>query len=251
MAIPLALQLYSVREQCAQDFPGTVKTVAEMGYRGVELAGLHGMAPADVAKMLADNGLELSSQHGKPPTAETLDECVAEQKALGCPLLVSGVGPDDMKTADAVRAAAERFETAAQLLKPHGIEVGYHNHWWEFELKIDGRPAHDLFMKLAPSVFAELDVYWCAFGGCDSVATVRQLGSRATLLHIKDGPLPEKMPHTAVGAGNLPMQPIIGAADPADVKWLIVELDSCATDMVEACRQSAQYLTGNGLAAGK
>ena len=251
MAIPLALQLYSVREQCAQDFPGTVKTVADMGYRGVELAGLHGMAPADVAKMIADNGLELSSQHGAPPTAETIDQCVEDNQTLGNRLLVSGVGPDDMKTADAVRRVAERFQTAAGLLEPHGIEIGYHNHWWEFEQKIDGRPAHDLLMEAAPSLFAQVDVYWTAFGGGDPVEVVRRLGARAKLLHIKDGLLPEKMPHTAVGAGNLPMAPIVAAADPANVKWLIVELDSCATDMVEACRQSCQYLVGNGLAAGK
>jgi len=81
-------------------------------------------------------------------------------------------------------------------------------------------------------------------------AVVRQYAKRIPCLHIKDGPLVQGKPHTAVGKGKMKMAPIIAAADPKVLEWLIVELDECATDMMQAVRDSYAYLTGEGLAEG-
>jgi sugar phosphate isomerase/epimerase len=74
--------------------------------------------------------------------------------------------------------------------------------------------------------------------------------ARLPILHIKDGMLEKDGPMTAVGSGKLDMPAIIGAADPTVLEWLVVELDRCATDMMEAVRQSYAYLTAQGLATG-
>lgn len=248
MAKPLAIQLYTVREACAADFPGTLKTIADIGYKGVEFAGLHGMAAREVKALIDDLGLQVAASHGPLVTTENINQVVDTELTLGNRRLVSGRGPDDFKTADACARTAEMFAQAAELLAPHGIDLGYHNHWWEFT-SIDGKWGYDLmFEQTSPKVFAEIDVYWVATGKADPAGIVKQFGKRAPLLHIKDGPAVQGEPHTAVGSGTLDMPAIIGAGTAAE--WLIVELDACATDMMEAVRQSYRYLTSEDLASG-
>ena len=248
---PIALQLYTVRELCAQDFAGTVKQVAEIGYQGVELAGLHGMAPKDFRALADDLGLKVCSAHMAMPTNENAAQLLDEAKALGNPLIISGVGPDNCKTVDLCRQAAETFLAATEALKGSGVSFGFHNHWWEFQ-KVEGQLPHDILMAGAPDAFPEIDVYWCQYGGCDAAEQVARKKGRAPVLHIKDGPLvpDQPQPHTAVGKGKMNMPAVIAAADPNVLKWLIVELDSCATDMMQAVIDSYQYMTENGLAAG-
>ncbi len=109
---------------------------------------------------------------------------------------------------------------------------------------------YDILLAEAPGIFSELDVYWCAYAKANPVEIVSKYKSRLPFLHIKDGTLKEGEAHTAVGAGALDMPGIIGAADPNVLKWLIVELDSCATDMLTAVKESYTYLTSKGLAEG-
>jgi sugar phosphate isomerase/epimerase len=246
---PIALQLYSVREYASQDFPGTLRKVAEMGYKGVETAGLHGHDADEIRFIVNDLGMEVCSCHGPLPVPETVQQIVDEASSLGSRFWVSGFGPNDFDSMEKVTNVAEKFEKASQLLKEQGITFAFHNHWWELH-EIDGKRIYDVLMDLAPSIMSELDVYWTAYGKSDPVQVIREYGSRLPLLHIKDGPLEENQPHTAVGSGKLDIPAIIGAADPEVTQWLIVELDHCATDMMEAVQQSYAYLTSNGLAAG-
>lgn len=97
----------------------------------------------------------------------------------------------------------------------------------------------------------QLDVYWaCNFGKVDVPKLLKKHPKRFPLLHVKDGPLVEKEPHTAVGSGKMDIPACVQAADPSVLRWLIVELDDCATDMMQAVRDSYTYLTGEGLAEG-
>jgi sugar phosphate isomerase/epimerase len=157
-----------------------------------------------------------------------------------------------VKTLDGIRATAARFQAAAEAMAPHGITFAFHNHWWEF-LKVGDVVPYDMIMELAPAACSELDVYWAAFGGGDPAAELKKKGSRIPLLHVKDGPLTGDPPdpHTAVGHGKLDMPAIISAADPNVLEWLIVELDFCATDMMQAVVDSYTYLTSKGLGSGR
>jgi len=246
---PIALQLYTLREECQRDFPGTLRRVAEIGYKGVEFAGLHGMSAREVAKLVADLGLQVASSHVGLPTEHNVEQLIEEQQTLGSKYIVTGLGPDDFATVDLCKSSAARFQKAAKLLEGSGLVLGVHNHWWEFEPK-DGQLPYDILMAEAPDVVSELDIYWAATGGSDPAKVVAANKRRIPLLHVKDGPLVKGEPHTAVGSGKLDIPGIIHAADPMVLKWLIVELDACATDMVEAVAQSYRYLTVNGLAEG-
>jgi hypothetical protein len=74
---------------------------------------------------------------------------------------------------------------------------------------------------------------------------VKRHAKRAPLLHVKDRPM------VAVGSGKMHFPTVIGAADAKVLQWLVVELDECATDMLQAVRASCDWLVGRGLASGR
>ena len=243
---PVSVQLYSVREEAKHDFPGVLKKIAAAGYVGVEPAGLHGMTPRDVRKVLDDLGLQISSIHGPLPTPANVNEIVDTAGALGYTLHIAGYGPDQFATEAGTRKAADDFQRAAELLQPHGLRFGFHNHWWEFDKKFGGKTPYQILLECAPAAFSELDTYWCAVGGGDPAREVRENGKRLPVLHIKDGPLDRNADMTAVGDGKMDWKSVIGAADEQTLQWLVVELDRCATDMMEAVAKSARYLASAG-----
>ena len=61
--LPVAVQVYSVRDDAARDFKGTMQKLKDMGYEGVELAGLYDMKPAEVKAILEEVGLVPLSAH--------------------------------------------------------------------------------------------------------------------------------------------------------------------------------------------
>lgn len=250
MSKPIAAQLYSVRRQCAEDFAGALKQVADIGYAGVEMASLP--VPAEeAARVISGLGLQVCSAHTSFPTDENVESVVETQKTLGNTTIISGFRPADFESEAAVRRSAEIAQHAAALAKQHGMRVGIHNHYWEFRSKLNGRCGFDLLMELTPDAFPQLDVFWANHGGADSVEVVTQYKHRIRSLHIKDGPLDKGMPMTAIGKGDMDIPPIVQAADPNVLEWLIVELDECATDMVEALKDSFDYLVSTGLGHGR
>ena len=250
MKRPISVQLYSLRSRAATDFAGVLKDVADIGYKGVEPAGLQGKTAKEVRKMVDDLGLVVSSAHIGIPTKENLNEIVDTAKTLGYEYVISGLGGDHFKTLDTIKESAASFQAAAELLKPHGLQMGYHNHWWEFDL-VEGRYGYTLFLDACPDVFSELDVYWaCNFNRVDVPAIVKAHKKQIKLLHIKDGPLVQGQPHTAVGQGRMNIPAIVKAAG-KDTAWLVVELDECATDMTQAVRDSFNYLKKSRLGSGR
>ena len=261
--IPISLQLYSLRKEAAKDFPAVLKSVADMGYVGVEFAGYHGMAPADIKTILDELGLVASSTHGGFPDEGNVGRTVEEAKLFGYTRHIAGFGPDDCATLETTLAAAARAQAAAELLEGTGVTFGLHNHWWEFDkdfdpsrasgsfkMPNDGKSPHEVLMEKAPDVFAEVDTYWVAVGGGDAADVVEKLGARAPVLHIKDGPMVKDKAMTAVGAGKMDWEAVIDAASDS-TEWLVVELDSCDTDMTEAVAESCRYLTSKGCARGR
>jgi sugar phosphate isomerase/epimerase len=247
---PISLQLYSLREEAKQDHIAVLKSVAEMGYKGVEPAGLYGMEPAEFRKVVEDLGMVVSSSHGPWPTPDSLNEAVDVVSALGADIVVCGYGPDQFKDLDTVKETAAKTNEMVEGLKGTGIDLALHNHYWEFD-QLGGRLIYDIFMELVPGVKCEIDTYWAAnFGANDPAEQVAKYKDRSPLLHIKDGPLVKDQSHTAVGAGKIDVPAVIAAADEDVLQWVVVELDNCDTDMTQAVAESCAYLVANGLAEG-
>ena len=246
---PISVQLYSLREESKTDFPGVLKRLAEIGYVGVEPAGFYGMTPAEFKQRVDDLGLVVSSTHSPWATPDNVQEVVDTLGILDTRFVAAGKGPDEFKDLDAIRRTAEQFESIRSALAPHGITLTIHNHAWEYEL-LDGRMKIDWLLDFAPELQFELDTYWAAnFGANDPAQQVRRFADRCPLLHIKDGPLVKDQPMVAVGSGRMNMKEVIAAANDT-TKWLVVELDRSATDMMTCVADSYTYLTSEGLARG-
>lgn len=248
---PIAVQLYSLREEAKSDFPAVLERVAAIGYRGVEPFNFYGMTPPEFRRRVEDLGMSVCSSHAPWANRSEIGEVIEVVTALGLGRAPGGFGPDDFKDLDAVKRTADTANALIEQLKPAGLELFLHNHWWEFQ-ELDGAPAYYHFERLCPEVKFELDTYWAAnFGARDPAAEVAHFKTRAPLLHIKDGPLEQGKAHVALGQGRVDVASVVQAADDDVLEWLIVELDACDTDMFDAVEASYRYLTENGLAEGR
>jgi sugar phosphate isomerase/epimerase len=251
MTPPIALQLYSVRDVIAKsDYETVVRQVAKIGYAGVETAGFPGTTPQAAGKLFKELGLQVSSIHKFPiPTPADKQEILDILGALDTKNYVSGGNREDFITIESTRLTCEKINAATAMLAPYGIKFHVHNHWYEY-LKLGEKYAYEYMLDfLIPDVFFQIDTYWVQAAGVDPVKVVKKMGKRAPLLHIKDGPAQQKVAQTAVGEGVLDF-PAIAKAAAGHTVWMIVEVDSCATDMIEAVRKSFEYLTSKGLARG-
>lgn len=250
MAAPIGIQLYTVREALNEDFVDTVTKIAEMGYAGVETAGFPGTTAADAKKLFDDLGLQVLAAHTSFPRTDDKNKLFDEMGALGTKRMINAaLPPDKYATIDGIKEICEMLNQANADVKAHGMSFGVHNHWWEFELVQGKYPYHIWLDELDNDIFFEVDTYWAQTAGLDAAGVVLEMGNRAPLLHIKDGPATQAGDMVAVGQGIMDVPGVI-AAGVDNTEWLVVELDRCTTDMLTAVSESYAYLVGEGLARG-
>lgn len=232
-----------------RDWAGTLSRIADTGYLGVETAGFEAATPVALKQRCGDLGLTIVAAHSPLPLGRDQEKVLDNVAVLECSRLVlGGTGHDKFNTVDDIRRQAALFNQAYEAAANSGLELGLHNHWWEFG-QVDGRLAFDrLDEDLDASIFFEIDTYWASAAGVDPVALLERLGERAPLLHLKDGPLNLEAPHVALGLGAMDLRAVVAAGHLAD--WLIVELDHCATNMFDAVADSYRFLTESGLGRG-
>jgi sugar phosphate isomerase/epimerase len=253
MPKPIGVQLYTVREALANDFEGVVRRIADMEYIGVEPFGgaFTKVTAQDAAKLFRELGLEVLGTHAGLPLDDKKSEVLDLLAALGTKrLILPWLPPEEFETVDKIKRNCERMNEANATLRANGQTLLYHNHWQEFG-RVDGHYAYQIMMEnLEPSVEFEIDTYWAKVAGRDPADLIKELGARAPLLHIKDGPAVRGESMVALGDGVIDIPAIVEAAEDS-AEWIIVELDECATDMMTAVEKSYWYLTSKGLARGK
>lgn len=250
MAPPLGLQLYTVREELKGNAEDVIRKIAEIGYAGVETAGLPGMTLDQTASLFAELNLKVPSIHSAMPVGDDKQEVLETADALGASWLVAGLRPADFETEDLIKQSCEKFNEASRSARDAGKAFAIHNHYWEFEA-IGNRRVYEVMLDyLDPDVLFEFDTYWAQVGGTDPAEALQKIASRSPLLHIKDGPATREASMQAIGEGVLDWQAIADASG-SQGEWWIVELDRCDTDMMEAVEKSHAYLTSEGFASGQ
>lgn len=246
---PISIQLYTVREQMKDgNHLAVLKQIADIGYKGVEGSGF-GLSPKEWRKVVEDLGMVNSSTWGNP-TPETVNAFIDEAHELGVKHTVCGFWTQDFESMDALKRTADKLNSVLPAIKAAGLTLSTHNHWQEFEI-LEGRLVVEHLLELCPDLTLEIDVYWSSnFGANKPEEMVAKFGSRAPLLHIKDGPQVRDEPMTAVGSGTVNLPTVFAAVDEKVTDWYIVELDHCATDMLEAVAESYRWLTEKGYASG-
>jgi sugar phosphate isomerase/epimerase len=248
---PIALQLYSVREQIVPEFDKTVRRVADIGYAGVEGAGEYGESPRAAANLFRELGLSVTSMHPQPSLFEHTAQAIADAQTLGTNRIVCPwADPERFATTADIRILCDELNRVNRDIRAAGLELHYHNHWQECA-EVEGKLAYRHMLDfLDPNIGFELDVYWAQTAGLDPAALVRELGKRAPLIHLKDGPATMDAAQTALGEGVVNIPAVLDAGR-GTTEWWIVELDRCDTDMLEAVEKSLAYLADRGLANGK
>lgn len=270
MSISVAIQLYSLRNEMAKDFIGTLKKVKEMGYAGVEFAGLHGKDASDINEVLNEIGLIPVSAHVPLEEMLTAPEKTMETyrnigvKYIAIPYLAVEKRPEAgnfAKTLSDMRFVCEKA-------KAHGITMLYHNHDFEFDV-VDGEYYLDTIYKTIPAdlLQTEIDTCWVNVAGEDPAAYVTKYKGRAPIVHLKDFWMKSRenkenlyeligiesngksnskdgFSFRPLGYGVQDIPAILNAAEDAGAAWVVVEQDKPAegqTEM-ESAELSRNYL---------
>lgn len=240
---PIAVQLYSVRDALQTNFAGTLRRLQQIGYTGVEFAGVYGDSPQGAAALCAELGLTITSAHLGLPRGESINQVVETAQALGINTIVCAwMPPERFRTEASVRAVSDELNEAAEIAAEHGLRFAYHNHDFEFHTFPDIGVAHEWMRDhTSHTVMFELDSYWTRVAGQDPAATLRELGGRVPLVHLKDGDGLSDGKLLPVGTGVMDIPAVLAAAHPSAA--LIVELDHVDGDMFAALEESYQHVS--------
>lgn len=265
-SLPLGLQLYSVREQIAKDYEGTLQQVAAAGYKEVEAAGYFGHSASQVKQAMDKAGLRCVSAHYPLSQLQPgLDEVLAFTKELGVEFIICS--SPSMSPARAAKSSAdfknvaaninledwkwnaEQFNHIGEKVKAAGMQFGYHNHTMEFREEKGVVPFEELLRLTDPkNVTIEMDCGWVAVAGRDPVDYLKRYPTRISLLHVKDfklnGPATvlNPPPSTELGRGTIDYHKIFAAAKNANIRHYFVEQEEFDMPPFEALKIDADYM---------
>ena len=266
MALPVAVQIFSVRENAKEDLRGTLEKIKEMGYDGVEFAGLYGNSPADIKAMCDEIGLVPISAH--VPYLDMMGAprgILKKYQEIGCkyvvvPYLTEDYRPEGGNFGEVI----ENVKMLGKVAKEMGMQMLYHNHDFEF-VKIDGKYALDLLYEEVPAEYlqTELDTCWVNIGGEVPAEYIMKYAGRAPVVHLKDfygeksenmyeligiksdkPQRPSNFEFRPVGSGLQNFPAILEAAEKAGASWVVVEQDKPSMDLtpLECIQKSREYL---------
>lgn len=266
MALPVAVQLYSIRDEVAKDMKAALIKVKEMGYEGVEFAGLFDNKPEDIKAWCAEIGLNPISAH-VPIDALVADTegTVKDYATIGVkyiviPYVIEERRPGGEKFAETL----EDMKKIGAVCNKYGITQLYHNHDFEF-VTLDGKYGLDVIYDTVPAELlkTEIDTCWANVGGENPAKYVKKYTGRAPVVHLKDfaGEKSEDMyeligiekkapkrpgnfEFRPVGFGNQNIPDILDASVSAGAGWVVVEQDqpSMGKTPLECVKLSRDYL---------
>lgn len=254
----VGIQLYTVMNNMETDPYGTLKRLAEIGYKDLESAssrkgGYYGLTPKEFAAKAKEFGLNWRAHHvtGAPPklppgvspplTADgkpvpprlnlrdNYNEAVDQAAEGGVKYLVCSSTPLD--TLDEIKSAIETFNKTGEACKKAGIGFAFHNHWREFD-RIEGKIPYDMFLSevSADLMKLELDLGWATKSGVDPLELFKKHPGRFALWHVKDLHRVTQKP-VEVGTGYVDLKRVFEAADAAGLEYYFVEQDAAPQPM--------------------
>jgi sugar phosphate isomerase/epimerase len=244
-AVPVGLELYSVREALKQDPEGTVRAVAQMGYQCVEFyAPYYDWTEAQakqMRKLLDDLGIRCYSTHNDADyfTADKIGHARDLNLILGTKYVV--LAWTDPKTGlDGWKAVADTLNTADETLQASGLHSGYHNHQAEWKAVDGQRPMEIIAKNTKPSIMLQLDVGTCLEGGADPVTWIRANPGRIRSIHCKDwSPAPDKGYKVLIGEGSADWKGIFPALESVGgIEYYLVEQEGSQFSELETARKS-------------
>ncbi|MGE0883315.1 MAG: sugar phosphate isomerase/epimerase family protein [Blastocatellales bacterium] len=241
----IGVQLYTVRSEMAKDFDGSLKKIAELGFKQVEFAGYYNRTPQQVKALLDQLGLEAPSAHVPLNDLRSkLPQAIEAAKTIGhryivCPWLA----PEDRKTMDQYKELAATLNKAGEASKKAGIQLAYHNHDFEF-MTMDGKLPYDILLGETDKnlVKMELDLYWVAKAKQNALSWMTKNPGRFVAFHVKDMDATPRQFFAEVGRGTINFKEIFAQSKKAGVDLFIVEQDQCPGSPFDSLKISIDYL---------
>ncbi|MCS7459317.1 sugar phosphate isomerase/epimerase [Paenibacillus doosanensis] len=248
----IGLQLFTLRDDMASDFTGTLRKVAELGYEGVEFAGYGGLSAEEMKQLLDELNLKPIGAHVSLQNMRAdLDKEIDYLLAIGAEYLICPyVAAEEREDAEAWKSLFGFLGQAARRANEKGLKFAYHNHAFEFELKIGDQYVFDALYASAPEhILVEMDAGWVQYAGLDTLQYIADYAGRLPLLHLKDfkGMINNQINTVELGQGEINLPSTIQAGSDAGVEWLIVEQDRCQNPPLESVATSLKWLQTNYL----
>ena len=265
MALPVAVQLYTLREEMKVDMRATLEKVKALGYEGVEFAGLFGKTGEEVRDMCQEIGLVPLSAH--VPYVDMVEDITILEtyKTIGCKYVVVPYLKEEHRPGtDAFAEVIENIKKIGAAANELGLTLLYHNHDFEF-IKLDGKYALDILYEEVNATLlqTELDTCWVNVGGEVPADYIKKYAGRCPIVHLKDfyGEKSEDMyeligleatapkrpgnfEFRPVGSGVQDFPAILKASEESGATWVVVEQDKATMGLtpIESVEKSREYL---------
>ena len=265
---PIAIQLYSVRDDAERDIEATLTALKEYGYEGVEFAGLYGKTPEEMKALVEKIGLTPISAHvALPDLLRDTAGVINTYKTVGCKhIVIPWLGEDDRPGGANYLATREAIVKIGEAAHDAGMSLSYHNHEFDFVLLESGETGFDNLYDTTPAELLkmQMDTCWVSVAGQDPIHYLDKYANRCPLLHLKDyvgqksnnmyeligieskpkETVKQEFEFRPVGYGVQNFAPIIEKAEKSGVEWFIVEQDypSMNKSRMECAKLSITYL---------
>jgi sugar phosphate isomerase/epimerase len=239
------VQLYSVRNVCEKDFPGTLKALKAMGYEGVQCGGFFGRTAKELNALFKDHGLAaagMQMQADKILKPENLSASLDFARELGAPYLF--IPHFDAKTVDGWKRFAEQLSAAAEAFKKAGLRLGYHNHQHEFRDTFDGKCKWEiLFDNASSDVCQQMDLGHCMLAGEDPSYWLKKYPNRNPSVHVKAASTTTGV----IGADGADWDKAFEACEADITEWYVVEAE-VRPDTLDDVRGCIDFMKRSGRA---
>lgn len=240
-----AAQLYTLRNELEQDFPGTLRELKKMGWAGVQISGLRGCSAEEIAAVLNETGLATAGMHvGFDAVKNDLGTVLEQAKLFRTRDIVVPFLAEQLRSEEGYRGVRAELNEIAGKLAPLGYRLSYHNHAFEFETTIDGQSALEYLLEPSAEnrILAEIDVYWAKKGGRDPLTFIQPYANRMPIIHLKDMTNDERQTFAEVGTGVIDFAPILAWGERNGVEWYAVEQDVCPGKPLDSLAISLENL---------
>lgn len=244
--MPLGFQIWTVREMLLKDFPGTLKTIAGMGYQSVEMCSPPGygfkplmrLTAKEMKTIIDDAGLTLTSTHYTPDEFRvSLGERIRFAQESGQKqMILSSFGLPRTATLDDWKKAADELNTFGEKTKKEGVQMGFHNHHTEFE-KLEGKLIYDVLMETFDPELVKMQFQVAVVNiGYKASDYFKKYPGRFISAHLADYSEAEKKT-VALGKGIVDWKEFFDSVKTGGVKNIFVEMD------LETFKDSADFIT--------
>jgi len=248
----VGLQLYSLRDVINKDPKGVLKSVADFDYKELETYGhkegkLFGMPYKEYGEYVKSLGMKTVSGHyGMDLVTGNWEQSCIEAKELGQQyVVVPWLNETYYKTIDDLKKTCATINKAAEVAKKVGIQLGYHNHAFEFK-QVDGQMIYDVMLKeFDPKLVSlEMDIFWVVNANQDPIAMIEKNPGRYEQWHVKDMNKDDRNKNADVGTGTIDFKRIFSLAKKSGMKHFYIEQESYPGSSSDSVKSSIKNLLG-------